>query len=175
MAAYSARHYGVDSWRLHPRAIVLHFTASSTYASAHAAFTSDAPNLGEEPGTCAQYVVDQDGTVYEQVPPTIQCRHTIGLNDVAIGIENVQLTGPSSHWADQQILHRPLQIDADLRLVRWLQAVFHIPTSDVIGHAMANDSPLFHDREGWRNDHTDWQADDVAQFRARLAHTRISR
>jgi pimeloyl-ACP methyl ester carboxylesterase len=38
----------------------------------------------------------------------------------------------------------------------------------VIGHSMANDSPFFHDREGWRNDHTDWQAQDVRELRRRL-------
>jgi hypothetical protein len=33
---------------------------------------------------------------------------------------------------------------------------------------MANDSPYFHDLEGWRNDHTDWQVEDVRQLRAML-------
>jgi N-acetyl-anhydromuramyl-L-alanine amidase AmpD len=155
MAAYSLRHYGVDTWRMKPKVIVLHFTASSSYPGVHAEFASDAPNLGEEPGVCAQYVIDQDGTVYEQVTPTIQCRHTIGLDDIAIGIENVQITGPDAHWADQQILRRPAQIRADLLLVKWLQAIYHIPTRNITGHAMANTFRLFHDDEGWTNDHSD--------------------
>jgi hypothetical protein len=170
MAAYSARHFGVATWRLDPTVIVLHFTASGagSYPGVHATFASDAPNLGEEPGTCAHFVVDQDGTVYQLVPTGIRCRHTIGLNDRAIGIEMIQSTGPSSHWADQQILHRPAQLHSVLALVRWLQARYRIPTRNVIGHAMANQSPYFHDLEGWRNDHTDWQAEDVLALRAKL-------
>ena len=39
---------------------------------------------------------------------------------------------------------------------------------DVIGHAMANDSPYFKDLEGWRNDHTDWLRRDVLDFHHRL-------
>jgi hypothetical protein len=174
MAAYAARHYGVRTSRLHPKAIVLHFTASSTYESAHSLFSEDVPNRGELPGTCAHYIVDQDGSVYEQVPPRVMCRHTIGLNDSAIGIEMVQETGPGATWADRQILDRPAQIKAALLLVKWLQAVYGIPASAVIGHAMANDSKLFHDDEGWRNDHSDWQAADVAAFRARLKSVRLS-
>jgi hypothetical protein len=33
---------------------------------------------------------------------------------------------------------------------------------------MANDSPFFHDLEGWRNDHTDWQPEDVRELRRML-------
>lgn len=173
MAAYAARHYGVRTSVLHPKAIVLHFTASSTYESAHSLFSEDVPSLGELPGTCSHYVVDQNGTVYEQAPPTIMCRHTIGLNDSAIGVEMVQVTGSGATWADRQILDRPAQINAALLLVKWLQAVYGIPASAVVGHAMANDFRLFHDNEGWRNDHTDWQAADVAAFRARLKTVRL--
>jgi len=113
-------------------------------------------------------VVDQDGTIYQLVPLAVMCRHTIGLNDRSVGIEMVQETGPSSHWADQQILHRAPQIRRVLRLVRWLQSRYDIPASGVIGHAMANDSPLFRDLQGWRNDHTDWPAEDVRELRAML-------
>ena len=38
-----------------------------------------------------------------------------------VAIEMVQAAGPSSHWADQQILNRGPQIRAALRLVRWLR------------------------------------------------------
>ncbi len=171
MAAYALRHYGVDSWRLaRPRLIVLHFTASSSYAGVHATFANDVANLGELPGTCAHFVVDQDGTIYQQVPLSIMCRHAIGVNDRAIGIEMVQVAGVSSSWADQQILHRPAQIRSVLALVAWLEDRYRIPVADVIGHAMVNDSPFFRDREGWRNDHTDWQPADVRALRVMLLH-----
>jgi hypothetical protein len=168
MAAYSARHYGDRSWWLRPRTIVLHYTAGPTMESAWALFASNAPNGGELPGTCAHYIVDKDGTVYALVPPTVRCRHAIGLNDNAIGVEMVQEAGPSSSWADRQILARPTQIRAAVGLVARLQRRFGIPARRVIGHAMANASPDFHDRLGWRNDHTDWLAADVAAFRRLL-------
>jgi hypothetical protein len=169
-ATYAKRHYGVATYRLHPRLIVLHFTASGagTEPGVHSLFASDVPNGGELPGVCAHFVVDQDGTIYQQAPLDVICRNAIGVNDHAIGIEMVQETGSSSHWADQQILHRPAQIHAVLALVRWLRSRFHIPLADVIGHSMANDSPFFHDLEGWRNDHSDWQVEDVRQLRALL-------
>lgn len=169
MAAYSARHYGSASWTLTPKVIVLHFTESDTWTSARAAFAADVPDLGELPGTCAHYLVDQGGLVHALVPTSVRCRHAIGLNDAAIGIEFVQAThGHSSTWADQQILARSAQAEAGLALVRSLQAQYGIATADVIGHASANAHPLFHDRLGWRNDHTDWQPVDVGAFRARL-------
>jgi hypothetical protein len=168
MAAYSLRHYGTASWQLTPTMIVLHYTAGGTWASTRAVFAADTVNMGELPGTCAHYVVDKDGTVYQLVPTSIRCRHTIGLNDQAIGIEMVQEGGTSATWADQQILDRPAQVGAALALVRSLQAQFGIPTTSVIGHATANAVPQFHDLLGWRNDHADWQAADVARFRARL-------
>ena len=169
MAAYSKRHYGRSTWHLRPRAIVLHFTAGSTYAGARAVFVANAPNMGELPGVAAHFIVTKKGRIYQLLSTRVRCRHTIGLNYCAIGIEMVQETGSGAHWADQQILHRPRQIHAVLRLVRYLRAHFSIRMRNVIGHAMANRSPLFKDREGWRNDHSDWLARDVRTFRRRLA------
>ena len=171
MAAYSRRHYGEREWRLtDPKVIVLHFSATDSYDSVWSTFDANAPNLGERPGVCAHYVIEQNGTVDELVPPTIRCRHTIGLNHVGIGIEMVQSTGRGAHWADQQILDRRRQVGAALRLVRWLQARYGIPTREVIGHSMANDDPYFEDRQGWVNDHSDWLERDVREFRRRLRH-----
>ena len=169
MAAYSRRHYGAARWRLRPRVIVLHFTGGPTYASARAVFVSNAPNMGELPGVAAHYIVAKTGTVYQLLSTRVRCRHTIGLNYCAIGIELVQQTGRGSHWADLQILHRRRQIGAALRLVRYLRAKYSIKLRNVIGHATANRSPFFRDLEGWRNDHTDWLARDVRTFRRRLA------
>ena len=169
MAAYSARHYGRRKWRLrHPRAIVLHFTAGPSYRSAWETFASNAPNLGERPGVCSHFVVSKRGRIYRLVKPRIRCRHAIGLNHRSIGVEMVQEAGRGSHWADRQILHRQRQIRAVLRLVGWLKQRFGVKMSDIIGHAMANDSPYFKDLEGWRNDHSDWLRRDVRKFRHRL-------
>jgi protein MpaA len=169
MAGYSARHYGRRKWRLrHPRAIVLHFTAGPSYRSAWQTFASNAPNLGERPGVCSHFVVEKRGRIHRTVRPGIRCRHTIGLNHRSVGVEMVQETGRGSHWADRQILHRERQMHSALRLVGWLKQRFRIKLRDIIGHAMANDSPYFKDLQGWRNDHTDWLRRDVRKFRARL-------
>jgi len=172
MATYSLRHYGASSWRLNPSMIVLHFTETDTAAAARNGFANDSPNLGELPGTCAHFIVAQNGDVWQIVPTNVRCRHTIGLNDKAIGIEIVQRTqGNSSHWADQQILDRPAQIAAVLALLRSLQRDYGISTFNIIGHATANEAPQFRDLQGWRNDHTDWQAQDVLEVRRRLSTT----
>ena len=168
-AAYAERHYGTRIWRLDPTMIVLHYTESDTYASARSLFEADLPNRGERPGTCAHYVVDQDGTIYELVPPTVMCRHAIGLNHLAIGIEFVQSSsGHDSRWAVQQVMRRKAQAAAGVALVEDLQRRFAIDDGDVIGHAMANDAKGFRDLQGWRNDHTDWQQPEVARFRSLL-------
>lgn len=168
-AAYAERHYGTRTWRLDPSVIVLHYTESDTYASARSLFEADLPNRGERPGTCAHYVIDQDGTIHELVPPTVMCRHTVGLNHLAIGIEFVQSSsGHDPRWAVQQVLRRRAQLAAGVALVEDLQRRFPIADSDVIGHAMANDTKGFRDREGWRNDHTDWQEAEVVAFRRLL-------
>jgi N-acetyl-anhydromuramyl-L-alanine amidase AmpD len=173
MAAYSLRHYGASTWRLNPSMIVLHFTETDTASSARNTFANDSANLGELPGTCAHFIVAQSGDVWQIVPTGVMCRHTIGLNDKAIGIEIVQRTaGNTSHWADQQILARPAQIGAVLALVRSLQRTYGISASNIVGHATANQAPQFRDLEGWHNDHTDWQAQDVLDVRRRLAAIR---
>ena len=93
-AAYARRHYGLDTWRLaRPHVIVEHVTVSSTFASAYATFAADVPDreLHELPGLCAHFVVDRDGIVYELVRLDTICRHTVGLNWTAIGIEHVEI------------------------------------------------------------------------------------
>ena len=101
--------------------IVEHYTASETFGPVFETFAADAPDveLGELPGVCAHYVIDRDGTAYRLVPTSIICRHTVGLNWTAIGIEHV---GTS----DAQVSATPRQRRASLRLTRALQGRFHI-------------------------------------------------
>ena len=146
--------------------IVEHYTASTTFASAYWTFASDTPDveLHELPGVCAHFVVDRDGTIYQLVPTTVICRHTVGLNDVAIGIEHV---GTS----DREILDDPRQLGASLRLTLWLMSRYHIPLADVIGHAESLGSPYHHELVASLRcqTHGDWTASDMAVYRARLA------
>jgi N-acetylmuramoyl-L-alanine amidase len=167
MEAYAKRHYGIDTWRLRaPKVIVEHVTVSSTFGSAFATFAADRPDaeLHELPGTCAHFVVDTDGTIYQLVPLAIMCRHTVGLNWTAIGIEHVGLS-------DAQVLANARQMAASLALTAWLMDRFHVGIGDVIGHNESLTS-RFHKElyAGWRcQTHGDWNRADMTTYRAQLA------
>jgi N-acetylmuramoyl-L-alanine amidase len=166
-AAYAKRHYGLATWRLvHPHVIVEHYTANESFSATWNTFASDAPDpeLHERPGTCAHFVVDRDGTIYQLVPATVICRHTVGLNWTAIGIEHV---GTS----DGEILHDPKQMRASLGLTLWLMHRYGISLPNVIGHNESLTSPYHRERYApWRcQTHGDWQHADMVVYRTRLA------
>ncbi len=165
---YNRRHYGQATWRLTPKVIVLHYTDGGTEAGTHAAFNADRPDLGVLPGVVAHFVIDRNGRIYQQLPLNVRGRHTVGLNYVAIGVEFVQVGGPSPTWATNQIFHHKAQIGAGVRLVRWLQWRYEIKPGNIVGHDTANASPYFRDLLHWRNTHVDWLAPAVRRFRALL-------
>jgi beta-N-acetylhexosaminidase len=165
-AAYAERHYGLNTWRLvKPRVIVEHYTANDSFSATWNTFASDAPDpeLHERPGTCAHFVIDRDGTIYQLVPLTTICRHTVGLNWTAIGIEHV---GTS----DASILENPRQLAASLRLTLWLMTRFHISLPNVIGHAESLTSPYHREHYApWRcQTHADWQHADMLTYRSKV-------
>ncbi len=165
MAAYAEKHYGIHSWRLHPKVIVEHFTAGNSFSAAWNTFASNAPDgeLGGLPGDCAHFIIDRDGTIYQLVPLTVMCRHTVGLNYISIGIEHV---GTS----DQEILHDLAQLRASLELTAWLHWRFHIRIRNVIGHAESLSSPYHRERvKAWAHQtHGDWTHADMRIYRRRL-------
>jgi N-acetylmuramoyl-L-alanine amidase len=165
MTAYARRHYGIASHVLHPRAIVEHVTATSSLASAYNTFAADVPDseLHELPGTCAHFIVDRDGTIYQLVRLNVMCRHTVGLNWAAIGIEHV---GES----DAQVLGDKAQMRSSLTLTVWLMARYGIRLRNVIGHNESVSSPLHRERYApWRcQTHADWQRSDMKVYRAKL-------
>ena len=164
MGAYSSRHYGRWAWRLtDPKVIVEHFTDGSTFAGAWATFGSNALHMGELPGVCAHFVIDTDGTIYQLVNLHVRCRHAIGMNWTAIGIEDV---GTS----DAQILSNPAMMRSSLALTLWLMDRFHIQVRNVIGHAETLMSPYHHELyPSWRClTHADWAHADMQVYRARL-------
>jgi N-acetylmuramoyl-L-alanine amidase len=165
MAAYAQRHYGIDSYKIvGPHVIVIHYTETPDFQSTWNTFASDTPDpeLGELPGTCAHFVIDQAGVIHQLVPLDIMCRHTVGLNWTAIGIEHVG-------YSDQQILDDPAQMTASLKLVRWLRCTYHIPLGDVIGHNESLSSPYHHEKYvPWRHQtHDDFRRADMEVYRAR--------
>src|SRR6201995_1316970 len=91
-AAYSERHYGEHTWRLtHPHVIVEHMAETSSAAAVHNTFAPDVPDveLGELPQVCSHYVIGSSGRIFQMVNLRTRCRHTVGLNWTAIGIEHV--------------------------------------------------------------------------------------
>ena len=142
MRAYANRHYAIDDYRLRrPRVIVEHYTASNSFSSAFETFAANTPDveLGELPGVCTHYLIDRDGTIHQLVPTSIMCRHTVGLNWTAIGIEHVGVS-------DGQVMANRRQRAASLRLTRMLQGRHGIATRNVIGHAESLSSPFHRER-----------------------------
>jgi beta-N-acetylhexosaminidase len=165
-AAYAGRHYGLHTWKLaHPHVIVEHYTANDSFAETWRLFAANTPDpeLHDYPGDCAHFVIDRDGTIYQLVPLTTICRHTVGLNWTSIGIEHV---GTS----DASILHDPRQLAASLRLTLWLMTRFDISLKNVIGHAESLTSPYHRERYApWRcQTHTDWLHRDMTAYRLQL-------
>jgi hypothetical protein len=164
--AYARRHYGLDRARLRsPKVIVEHFTASTTYRSAFNTFASNAPDVefGERPGVCAHFIVDRDGTIHQLVRLKWICRHTVGLNHVAFGIEHVGVS-------DGDVMGRRRQRTASLALTRWLQSRYAIRDRDVIGHSESLSSPYHRERvAAMRNrTHGDFSAATMRRYRRML-------
>ena len=166
MRAYARRHYGLNTALLkNPKVIVEHVTVTTSFRATYDTFAPDVPDaeLHELPGVCSHFVVDRGGKIHQLVPLRLMCRHTVGLNWTAIGIEHV---GTS----DAQVLHDAKQIRASLRLTRWLQARFGIETKNVIGHNESLSSPYHHERvKRLRHQtHGDWVHRDMEIYRSKL-------
>ena len=170
MAAYSERHYGERTWRLrHPRVIVEHWAETGSASAVFNTFAPDVPDpeLHELPNVCAHFVVSGSGRIYQLVPLRIRCRHTVGLNWTAIGIEH---TG----FSDAEVLGNRAQMHASLRLTRYLRCRFQIKVRNVIGHAESLSSPYHRERvRSLRTQtHGDWRHRSMQIYRARLRRLR---
>ena len=164
--AYAERHYGLRTWRIaHPHVIVEHLTENDSIAATYATFAPDVPDveLHELPAVCSQFVIGRDGEIVQLTPIQFMCRHTVGLNWTAIGIEHVG-------FREQDVLDDPAQLRASLKLTRWLHCRFHIPVADVIGHAESLGSPYHHERVARlrTQTHSDWQHWAMQRYRALL-------
>jgi len=95
---YARHHYGEASAVLsHPQMIVVHFVTIPTLQKSLDFFRP--PRIdhqirrdiagGGEVNVSAHYLVDRDGTLYQMAAEDVLCRHVIGFNHSAIGIENV--------------------------------------------------------------------------------------
>jgi N-acetylmuramoyl-L-alanine amidase len=167
MAAYSKRHYGKYKWRLaNPQVIVEHYAEAGSISAIFNTFAPDRPDVEfhELPGVCSHFAVSATGGIYKFVPISTRCRHTVGLNWTAVGIEHVG-------FSDQDILGRPAQLNASLRLTQWLRCRLGIPISQVIGHNESLSSPFYKelDPRFKGQTHGDWTRPDMNIYRADLA------
>jgi N-acetyl-anhydromuramyl-L-alanine amidase AmpD len=159
--------------RMVPRVIVLHWTAGPTAMSAWSTFGpatlsgrtelagAGALNVG------AHYLVDRDGTIERLAHEDRILRHTIGLNHVAIGIENV---GGGEEWPLTEA-----QAAANVALVRWI--VSRQPVTHLIGHLEyrgLEGTPYFEERDPtYRTTKPDPGADFMAAVRSRLQDLKV--
>ncbi|SFT60546.1 N-acetylmuramoyl-L-alanine amidase [Selenomonas sp. GACV-9] len=122
---YAKKHYGREMVTIVPQAVVVHWTASHSAESTYKWFYKEdyadgTLNVG------SQFLVDRDGTIYRLASETALCRHIIGYNWCAIGIENVGGVNNAEDLTEEQLL-------ANIKLIRYLQAKY--PTiHHVFGH-----------------------------------------
>ena len=144
-AEYCRTHYGVDSYRLtEPEMIVVHYTAFPTIEESYRFFapvTLDTVlrqdiSSGGQVNLAVHYLVNLDGAVFQLAPDNVVCRHTIGFNYTAIGIENVGK-------CEADLTEEQASSTADLvsRLV-----MRHPSIAYLIGHYQYRDSRLPHYR-----------------------------
>jgi beta-N-acetylhexosaminidase len=90
----------------------------------------------------AHFMVDRDGTVYQLMPANWMARHIIGLNNIAIGIENIG----GNHDADDLTEN---QLESDVNLVRLLKQQY--PSIQyLIGHfeyGKFRNTPLWQEKD----------------------------
>ena len=158
-----------------PHVIVLHYTDGDSAKATRAYFD----NVRIEPArkdlaragavnVSSHFLVDRDGTIYQLQPETRFARHCIGLNHVAIGIENVG-DGDKHPLTDAQVA-------ADAALVRVLAHRYKI--THLLGHHEVmkfRDSPYYVELDAeYKNDKPDPGARFMARVRKLVADLELS-
>jgi hypothetical protein len=118
-----------DHTKIVPEMVVVHWTAIPSLESSFDAFNpvklNGRPELtnASSLNVSAHFLVDRDGTIFRLLPANQFARHTIGLNYMAIGIENI---------GDEKSPLTKAQLKANTQLVRHLKRKY--PISYLIGH-----------------------------------------
>lgn len=132
--AYLEDHYGLvkEEPAIEPKMVVIHWTAIPAFQKSFEAFyqvklPSWRPDIENASAlnVSAQFLIDQDGTIYRLMPETTMARHVIGLNHCAIGVENVGGT-PEMPLTE-------LQLKSNIKLVKYLKKKYS-DINFVIGH-----------------------------------------
>lgn len=109
---YRRQHYGIDSEsiKIVPQMIVLHWTNSKSLKISYDYF--NAAELKERQpelfkagslNVSAHFLVDRDGKIYQLMPTDWMARHVIGLNNVALAIENIGGVKDVDDLTEQQV------------------------------------------------------------------------
>ncbi|GAA0880627.1 peptidoglycan recognition family protein [Algoriphagus jejuensis] len=128
---YLKDRHGLDQTTatIDPQMVVVHWTAIDNIEVTFDVFNP--PLLGGRAdltgasnlNVSSQFLVDRDGTIFRLLPDTTFARHVIGLNYLAIGIENI--------GSDAMPLTKA-QLEANEQLIRYLKRKY--PIDYVIGH-----------------------------------------
>jgi N-acetyl-anhydromuramyl-L-alanine amidase AmpD len=163
-----------DDVIIRPRMIVLHWTGISSLESAWNYFNrtraetarADLAAAGEV-NVSAHFLVDRDGEIYRLMPETWMARHCIGLNHLAIGIENV--------GDGEKLPLTAAQVQADAALVRYLAGKY--PITHLIGHMeyrRMEGTPFFLELDPkYRNTKPDPGADFMDKVRALVVDLKL--
>jgi N-acetylmuramoyl-L-alanine amidase len=154
-----------------PRVIVLHYTGGGSAKGTKAYFDRLTMEAEREQlasagkvNVSSHYLIDRDGTIYRLQPETQFARHCIGLNHLAIGIENV---GDEKRWKLTEA-----QVRSNALLVRELTRRFSTITH-LLGHFEVmkfRAHPYFVERDaGYRNRKPDPGARFLSAVRVEVA------
>lgn len=152
---YMRDRHGIEAERavIDPRMVVVHWTAVHSIEETFDVFNPvrlrGRQNLqgASSLNVSSQFLVDRDGSIFRLLPDTTFARHTIGLNYIAIGIENI--------GGSQAPLTRA-QLKANTDLITWLAGKYDIEY--VIGHHEYQD---FRGSDVWKETDPDYLTDKI--------------
>ena len=170
---YLEQHYDLkqNNPTINPKMVVVHWTVIPTLEKSFEAFDPSTlpewrPDIANASAlnVSAQFLIDQDGAIYQLLPETTMARHVIGLNHCAIGIENVGGTG------DKQLTKK--QLKSNIKLIRHLKKKY--PDIEyVIGHfeyTYFEEHELWLEKDdGYRTEKTDPGVDFINTIRKRTS------
>jgi N-acetyl-anhydromuramyl-L-alanine amidase AmpD len=170
---YLEHHYNLkqNDPTIIPKMVVVHWTVIPTLEKSFEAFDPSKlpewrPDIAKASAlnVSAQFLIDQDGAIYQLLPETTMARHVIGLNHCAIGIENVGGTG------DKKLTKK--QLKSNIELIRHLKKKY--PDIEyVIGHfeyTYFEGHELWLEKDdGYRTEKTDPGVDFINTIRKRTS------
>ncbi len=173
---YLANRYGIEQKEptIVPKVVVVHWTVIPTADATFDAFDPAVlPGARQEISSASalnvssQYLVDRDGAIYQLLPEQTMARHTIGLNHVAIGIENVG-NGTDLPLTDAQLA-------SNVAIVRYISAKYDLEY--LIGHyeyTLFEGHTLWKERnKTYRTEKTDPGEDFMQRLRSRVADLKL--